>query len=89
MDGGRAPWLLLLFWEMPSKLMECCWAHGLTGSVFHRKKKGTLVATMCLHTIQLVIYVVEGRNGWMAADSAGYHLHLIEIQTPLTMNSIK
>ena len=49
---------------------------GLTGSVFHRKKKSTLVATMCLHTIQLVIYVGEGRNGWMAADSAGYHLQL-------------
>ena len=55
--------------------------------VFIEKKKGTLLATMCLHTIQLVIYVGEGRNGWMEAYSAGYHLHLIEIQTPLTLNS--
>ena len=46
-------------------------AAGLMGLVFHRKKKGILLATVCVFTIHLVIYVWGGRNGWMAMDSVG------------------
>jgi len=55
MDAGRAHWMTLPFWEVPSKLMlGFGMLLGLMGSVF-QKEKDILLATLCLITFHLVI----------------------------------
>ena len=53
MDAGRALWMTLPFWELPSKLMLGLLL-GSMGSVF-QKEKDILLATLCLITFHLVI----------------------------------
>ena len=70
MDVSRAYWMMLPFWEVPS-ILGSGMLLGSWAWFFIEKKKGILLATVCVFTILLVIYVRGGRNGWMAMDSVG------------------
>ena len=55
---------------VPVGLLRLGFVLGLMGSVF-QAKKGVLVANMYLHLLQNFPGIMEGSNGWMAADELG------------------
>ena len=58
---------------------------GSMGSVFHRKKKGILLAIVCMLQSTLLYMLEGGRNGWMAVDSVGCSCHFWNFQIRLDM----
>jgi len=56
MDGGKANWMTLPFWEEPSKMMlGFANATGLNGPGFSWKKRDILLATVFVISIHIVI----------------------------------
>ena len=84
MDGGKAIWMTLPFWEVPSELIPRLQnAAGLNGLGYWNRKTCILLTTVCKTKIDHFKCVWRVRNGWMAADSVGCSCHFWNFQMRL------